>query len=387
MNRAGHDRLAESDHVKCLVVDDREENILALSALLRQPGVEVLAASSGTEALELLLIHDVALAFLDVQMPQMDGFELAELIRGSVRTRDVPLIFVTAGSRDLHRVFKGYESGAVDFLYKPIEPHILKSKADVFFQLYRQRRQLARDLHERTETLRMNEMFVAMLGHDLRNPLSAILASASGLEKHAGGDEMLRKISGRMVSSSKRMSRLIDDMLDLARARLGGGIPLAREPVDLSTLASTVVDELRAAHPDSHLEIASAGSAHGTWDPGRMAQVLSNLMTNALLHGSAAQPVHLAIDGTGDDSVVIRVRNDGRIASEVLPHVFDPFRGGATQRGQGSGLGLGLYIVRQIVLAHGGRIEVEGTDSGHTLVHASLPRSGEGAAPAAAGAA
>ncbi len=172
--------------VKCLLVDDLEENLLALSALLRRDDVEMLLARSGAEALELLLSHDVALALLDVQMPEMDGFELAELMRGSERTRHVPIIFVTAGARDQHRMFKGYESGAVDFLYKPIEPHILRNKADVFFQLYRQKQQLVRELHERTETLRLNEMFTAVLGHDLRNPLSAILdRRASDPARHA----------------------------------------------------------------------------------------------------------------------------------------------------------------------------------------------------------
>src|ERR1700684_312955 len=115
--------------VKCLLVDDLEENLLALSALLSREDVEILQARSGAQALELLLRNDVALAFLDVQMPDMDGFELAELMRGSERTRHVPIIFVTAGARAPHRLFKGYETGAVDFLYKPIEPHILKNKA------------------------------------------------------------------------------------------------------------------------------------------------------------------------------------------------------------------------------------------------------------------
>src|SRR5580692_629411 len=146
-----------SPRVKCLLVDDLEENLLALSALLRREDVEILQARSAAAALELLLVHDVALAFLDVQMPEMDGFELAELMRGSDRTRHIPLIFVTAGAREQHRLFQGYESGAVDFIYKPIEPHILKNKAQVFFQLYRQRVRLAQDLKDRTETLRLNE--------------------------------------------------------------------------------------------------------------------------------------------------------------------------------------------------------------------------------------
>src|SRR5580658_840228 len=158
--------------IKCLIVDDLQENLLALAALLQRDDVAILAARSGSEALELLLVHDFALAFLDVQMPDMDGFELAELMRGSERTRHVPIIFVTAGLRDQYRLFKGYDTGAVDFLYKPIDPHILKSKADVFFQLYRQKQQLACQVDAPTETLRLNELFTAVLGHDLRNPLS-----------------------------------------------------------------------------------------------------------------------------------------------------------------------------------------------------------------------
>ena len=165
--------------VTCLLVDDLEENLLALSALLRNDDVEIVTARSGVEALELLLRHDVALAIVDVQMPDMDGFELAELMRGSERTRHVPLIFVTAGSRDQHRMFKGYDTGAVDFLYKPIEPQILQNKAGVFFQLARQKQQLQQELRERTETLRLNEMFAAVLGHDLRAPLDVMLTASS----------------------------------------------------------------------------------------------------------------------------------------------------------------------------------------------------------------
>ena len=125
--------------VHFLLVDDLEENLLALEGLLRRDGLVLLKARSGPEALELLLTHEVALAFVDVQMPEMDGFELAELMRGTERTRRVPIIFLTAGTPDRQRRFRGYEAGAVDFLTKPIEPHVLCSKADVFFELWRER--------------------------------------------------------------------------------------------------------------------------------------------------------------------------------------------------------------------------------------------------------
>src|SRR3984885_10668027 len=131
-----------------LLVDDRDENLLSLEALLRRDGLVLLRARSGDEALELLLQNDVALALVDVQMPGLDGFELAELMRGNERTRRVPIIFVTAGNADSHRRFRGYEAGAVDFIHKPIETDILRSKAEVFFELYRQRQQIAEQRDE-----------------------------------------------------------------------------------------------------------------------------------------------------------------------------------------------------------------------------------------------
>lgn len=358
--------------VKCLLVDDLEENLLALSALLEQPGVELLTARSGREALELLLVHDVALAFLDVQMPEMDGFQLAELLRGSERTRHIPLIFVTAGAREQYRMFKGYESGAVDFIYKPIEAHILQNKAEVFFQLYRQRQQLALELNDRTETLRLNEMFSALLAHDLRNPLSAILASAHLLQKR-GTDQLSQDTATRIITSGNRMARLIEDMLDLARARLGGGIVVKREPTDVKTLVERVLREHQAAVPERSIESSFDGDLTGLWDPERIAQVASNLIGNAIKHGSPASPVMVQLSGAWD-CVTLVVKNGGSIAPEMQRHLFDPFRGGQRQGGRSEGLGLGLYIVSQIVQAHDGKVEVRTGEGNETSFVVCLPR-------------
>jgi two-component system, sensor histidine kinase and response regulator len=360
--------------IKCLIVDDLEENLLALSALLARDDVEVLTAHSGPAALELLLVHEVALAFLDVQMPDMDGFELAELLRGSERTRHIPLIFVTAGAREKHRMFKGYDSGAVDFIYKPIEPHILKNKADVFFQLYRQRQLLALELNDRTETLRMNEMFSALLAHDLRSPLSAILASAHLLQRRTE-DKAAQETAGRIVASGNRMARMIEDMLDLARARLGGGIIVKRQAADFRALVERVLREHQAAAPDRRIEASYDGDFGGHWDPERIAQVASNLIGNALKHGDSAASVYVELDGTRRDCVTLAVKNGGTIAPDILAHLFDPFRGGQRLSGRGEGLGLGLYIVAQIVQAHDGEVEVKTGDGDVTAFHARIPRS------------
>lgn len=358
--------------VKLLLVDDLPENLLALSALLRRDGVELLEARSGSEALELLLVHPVALALVDVQMPEMDGFELAELMRGSERTRTVPIIFVTAGASDERRIFKGYEAGAVDFLYKPIDPHILRSKVDIFVELAQQRQALARELLEKTETLRMNELFTAMLGHDLRGPLSAIVM-ASLLQEKKATDETARRSAARILESAKHMSRMIADMLDLARVRFAGGIPVRLQACDLRDVVQRTIDEHRIASPGHPIKLKVEGDTAGSWDVTRIAQLASNLIGNAIQHGDAANGIECDIDGTAHDDLVLAVRNAGRIDATLVPHVFDPFRGRDTHRSKGDGLGLGLYIVDRIAQAHGGHVQAR-SDADSTTFRVRLPR-------------
>jgi two-component system, sensor histidine kinase and response regulator len=360
--------------MKCLLVDDLEENLLVLSALLGEQDVELLLARSGNEALELLLSNEVALALVDVQMPGMDGFELAELMRGSERTRNVPIIFVTAGSRDQQRVFQGYDLGAVDFLFKPIEPHILQSKTNVFFELYRQRQQLRQQLTERTETLRTNEMFMAILSHDLRNPLNSMLTGAE-LVRRLTGDEKVLKAVDRIQRSGKRMTEIIESMLDLTRARLGGGITLTLGPCDLGEIAHQVAAEHQPEAPHPGVTVVQDGDLNGVWDRGRLAQVVSNLIGNALSHGEATDPVRVRLDGTASERVCLKVSNAGTMPGSVRARIFDPFSRSPERRSSDNGLGLGLYIVEQIVNAHGGRVWIEDEVEGQTTFTLELPRS------------
>jgi len=358
--------------VKCLVVDDIAENLVALEALLHRDDLLVLQARSGTEALELLLEHgDIALALLDVQMPEMNGFELAEMIRGRERTRHIPLIFITAGSQNIDWQFKGYDAGAVDFLYKPIDPHMLLSKVEVFFTLHRQKRALARELAERTEALRINEMFMAVLSHDLRTPLTSVTL-ASGALVRACTDEKSKALATRILSSARRMDGMIEDLLDLTRIRQHGSLSLQPTALDLGELCAKVVEELRD-HSDREVVLSSAGDLSGSWDGDRLAQVLTNLLGNAQRHGAADQPIGLHLDGTQKGTVRIETSNGGCIPAELLPVLFEPFRGGETKGGRRDGLGLGLYIVQQIVSNHGGSLEVHSADHS-TRFTVTLPR-------------
>src|SRR5450631_1532474 len=330
-----------SEPIKFLLVDDKTENLFALEAIIRREGLEVLLARSGSDALGLLLVHDVSLALLDVQMPVMDGFELAELMRGVERTKRVPIIFVTAGTRDPQRMFKGYESGAVDFLFKPIDPHILKSKADVFFDLARERREVS-------QALRLNEMFVGILGHDLRNPLGALMVGAELLGREIVDEAQLRTVR-RMTAAGHRMTEMIEQLLDLTRARLAGGLGLwcARKHLDLGELVQRAVDELRPTNPDREIVIEADGDCTTWGDPDRLLQLFSNLVGNAVHHGTQGGRVSLGIAG-GEREIVIRIRNGGVIPSELLPAIFEPFRGRTTGSSRPAGLGLGLFISQPI---------------------------------------
>jgi signal transduction histidine kinase len=356
--------------IKVLVVDDIGENLVALTALLRRDGLELLTARSGAEALELLLVHDVSLALLDVQMPEMDGFETAELMRGAERTKHVPIIFVTAGARDPQRVFKGYDTGAVDFLFKPIDPHILRSKVDVFIELARQRQELA-------EALRLNELFVGILGHDLRNPLGAMTVGVELLASQLADDKHLGTLH-RMSAAGRRMTEMIEQMLDLTRSRLAGGLGFvrSRRRLDLRELVQRTFDELRATHPGRELVVDALGDC-ATWgDPERLLQLLSNLVGNALVHGIAGTPIHVRVLG-GDRDLVIEVANQGVIPAELLPTMFEPFQGHGRRSSHSAGLGLGLFISHQIATAHGGDITVRSTDGDGTTFIVELPIAAE----------
>ena len=368
--------MSEVMKARVLIVDDIEENLIALEALLRRiPGIELVQARSGREALEILLVQDVALALLDVNMPEMDGFQLAELMRGAQRTKDVPIIFVTAAAHEPQRVFKGYEIGAVDFLIKPVDPRILKSKVGTLLELYRSKRQLAVQLTELermsgqlTEVLRMQETFVAAINHDLRSPLHTISVGVSLLV-----DESPEKkdVARRVESAIDRMSGMLDQLYDLARTRVGSGIPLDPMPGDMGELVQRVVNEAELRRGNTKLELAMNGDVRGTWDLTRVTRLAANLLANAVTHGDATAPIAVAIDGSDPASLVLVVQNGGVIPSDVLPSIFDPFKRGASSA---KGLGLGLYIVREIASAHGGAVSVTSTTTDGTRFVVRLPR-------------
>lgn len=390
--------MSVQDPSKLLIVDDLPENLRALDALIRGEGRLVYQASSGDEALALMLEHEFALAILDVQMPGMDGFELAELMRGIERTRNIPIVFVSAAGRELNYAFKGYETGAVDFLYKPLDADAVRSKVKVFVTLDQQRRQmqrhmaalersrqeqetLLRELNQTQEelhrSLRMRDEFMSLVAHELRTPLNTLFLEAQmrSLQLKRGTlasikPEQLEVMIRRDERQIKAMIRLIDDMLDVSRMR-SGQLSIRPAQVQLMDLLERVVSDLslQASATGCKLSLQPHPPVQGCWDEFRIEQVVVNLLTNALRYGGG-QPVEVSVQHAGG-TVRIDVRDEGKgIAPSDLERIFEPYERGA-RNGEPKGLGLGLYISRQLALSHGGELRVTskpGEGSTFTLI-------------------
>jgi signal transduction histidine kinase len=221
----------------------------------------------------------------------------------------------------------------------------------------------------------VRDLFLGILGHDLRNPLGAIMMAATVMMGKEGPEWQHSKTAARILSSGTRMDLLISDLLDFTRSRLGNGIPIARTEVDLETVCRQTVDEIAAFHPDRRVNFKASGALRGLWDGDRIAQAMSNLLGHAAQHGSRNSPIDVELRGE-PDQVVLSVHNKGAaIPKRDLADIFDPFRRGDADdsRSSPSSAGLGLYIVQSIVTAHDGMVDVESNEHGTTFT-IRLPR-------------
>ncbi|ATH79773.1 response regulator [Pseudomonas sp. KHPS1] len=386
---------------KVLIVDDLPENLLALRSLIQSDDRTLFQASSADEALSLMLEHEFALAILDVKMPGMNGFELAELMRGTEKTRHIPIIFVSAVGRDMDYAFKGYESGAVDFLHKPLSPFEVRSKVSMFVELYRHRKALSQQLEvleaarreqealltelretqaELQKAVQMRDSFMSIASHELRTPLNGLILDVQlrklRLEQgrtDAFTPDKLHEMIARDERQIRSLSRLIDDMLDVSRIRTGK-LSVIPQPGDLGVLAGNVVEGLAAqfASQGNHIDLQVDGPAPVMMDEFRIEQVLANLLTNALRYGGG-KPVLVRVSSEGE-IVRAEVRDQGMGISEAdQRRVFEQFER-VCDAGVAQGLGLGLFISEQIVQAHGGRIELSSRLGEGSCFSVLLPR-------------
>lgn len=243
---------------------------------------------------------------------------------------------------------------------------------------------LAESVTEYTQELdESKEVFLAVLGHDLRTPLGAIYTAARFMLELGEMEEPHRTLLARVERSATRATKLVGDLLDFTRSRLGGGIPITRAEVDLGRIVRDVVEEVSATHADARIEVDTRVEERGAWDEARLSQALSNLVSNAVQHGAAGTTVHIGISGD-EEQVVIAVHNRGvPIPHDQIDGIFNPMKARtsphtAARAGPSGGLGLGLYIVERIVSAHGGRTQVESSEGSGTTFTVYLPRHARG---------
>lgn len=370
---------ADAERVNLLLVDDQPENLVALEAMLEPLGQNLLRARSGRDALRVLLETDVAVVLLDVRMPEMDGFETAELIRQRDRTRDTPIIFLTAADQSL--AMRGYAVGAVDYIVKPAVADFVRSKVSVFVELAKKtnlltrqaallrarelesrelaeaRAELVADLERKNREL---ESFSYAVSHDLRAPLRRVESFTGALLESAQDrlDETGLHFASRIRESTGHMQELIDALLHLSRVTQAD---LRRLPVDLSELATEAATELRAAEPGREVELTVRPAMMTEGDPRLLRVLYANLMSNAFKFTSGCRParIEVGLQRRGGEIVYFLRDNGAGFDMSYVDRLFGPF-----QRLHSAetfpGTGIGLATVQRIVHRHDGRIWAEG---------------------------
>ena len=369
------------ERVSLLLVDDQEANLSALEAVLEPFGEHLVKARSGREALERLLQHDFAVVLLDVQMPGMSGFDIAALVRARDRTRHTPILFLTAISQTDQDVRRGYELGAVDYVFKPIAPEILRAKVSVFVELHRRRHQEAAAREELARSNRDLEEFAHVVAHDLQAPLRSVTGHLDLLAKRAGGlDEKARHHVDAAVADAERMKSQIRDLLSYARARNREAAP---RTTDAAVVLREVTERLRVPIEESKAEVTHGPLPVLLVDPTELSQVLQNLVENAVkFHRDVPPKVHVTAERQGDHWRFSVADNGIGIASKDAERIFGVFQRLHT-REEFPGTGIGLALCRRLVEHRGGRIWVESKNGAGSTFHFTLPAAAAPASPTA----
>jgi len=377
--------------VPILLVDDQPANLDALEATLSTSGCRFVLARTADEALLALLDQDFAAIVLDVMMPGMSGFDLATMIKRRERTRQVPILFLTARMLDTQDELRGYSVGAVDYLTKPLDPQILRSKIAVFVELFRKRRALSRvnlelqrqiserqrmsdalqranaeletRVGERTaalaEAARRKDEFLAMLAHELRNPLSALRTATEALRLKAPDNPEVQTLQGVFQRQIQQLTRLTNDLLDISRITRDK-LTLQRRQVTVSEIIDCALETVRpfvTKRQQTVNVIVPNGVVHVDGDATRLAQIVANLLDNAARYSSEGSRIDLVAELSGPH-ILIKVRDQGAgIERELLPRIFELFVQGqkAPHSGEG-GLGIGLPLARRLTEMHGGTL-------------------------------
>jgi two-component system sensor histidine kinase/response regulator len=352
---------------KVLLVDDVEANLVALEGILGRMPCDLVRAGSGNEALRLLLKEEFAVMLLDVQMPDMDGYEVAQHARDNPETRHVPVIFVTATHATEESILRGYDTGAFDLLFKPIDPYILRSKVQVFLDLYLGRRRLQAEIAAHKQTLAEVEAFNYSVSHDLRAPLRPLDGFSEALLEDYGDklDDRGRNYLTRIRAAAQRMGQLIDDLLELSRVSRAD---LRRQPLDLTSLVGAIVADIQADQAAGEREFVCAPGLRVSADARLLRIALENLLRNAWKFTARAAQPRIEFGCTpANEAPIYFVRDNGvGFDPTYASKLFQPFQ--RLHTAEFAGTGIGLAIVDRIVRRHEGRIWGESApDAGATV--------------------
>jgi phosphoserine phosphatase RsbU/P len=365
----------EERPMRLLLVEDNAGDARLIQEELKDVDAarfNVLHVERMVQAEKALAEQSADVVLLDLSLP--DGHGLGNISRLLQAGPSVPLVVLT-GTDDERLAVQAVHQGAQDYLVKgQVTGPLLVRALRYAIERKRVEEGLKREEAQR-QTALFREQFLAILGHDLRNPLQAISGNADLLLRYGGLAEPQRKAVNRISISADRMARMINDVLDFTRARLGGGYPVTRARVNLHEVLRQVVEELEVAHAQRRFELSLTGNGWGEWDADSIAQAASNLVGNAVQYSPEDTPVSVAVQDEGA-GIRVEVHNEGvPIPEERLPYVFDPFvRGTEGASKARTGLGLGLYITHEIVRAHGGLLRVTSTAEEGTRFSMTLPR-------------
>ncbi|HXJ59916.1 MAG TPA: response regulator [Verrucomicrobiae bacterium] len=367
--------------VDILLVDDKPENLAALESILDGPEYRLTKARSAQEALLALISTDFALIVLDIRMPDTSGLELAQIIKGRKRTKDIPIIFLTAHYAEDEQVLSGYSAGAVDYLTKPINPGILKSKVEVFAELFRKTKALNeanRNLNRRNEELQAAnqelEAFSYTVSHDLRAPLRHVNGYVEMLREHAEPtlDPTSRRYLDLIQQSAAKLGDLIDHFLGFAHM---GRTALSIAPVNMNDIVRQAIDALQPETAGRDIQWSMAELPQVQADPTMIRQVWTNLLSNAVKYTRDRAPAHIEIGVERPKSreYLFYVRDNGvgfdmRYAGRLFG-IFQRLHPDT----QFAGTGIGLANVRRIIKRHGGRTYAEGTVNAGAKISFTLP--------------
>jgi signal transduction histidine kinase len=342
-----------------LIVDDNPANLLSLEAILEDPGLEFIRAASGEAALEATLGTRPALIILDVQMPGMNGFEVARLLRNLERTKGIPIIFVTATHREEKFTFEGFESGAVDYLFKPLNPVVVKSKVRVFVELHQKTMRLESMVRELSLVNRELESFSYAVSHDLKAPVRGIIGFAEELGRSlaAGEYESCAHYSSRIAAAGERMNHLINSMLDLAKVTQ---LPLSKAEVDVSAIVQHICEELKQDREMRAAEVRIPPGCRTFGDAKLLEIALWNLLDNAFKFTSKRENPRIEFGITENEGeTVFFVRDNGAgFRMESADRLFGTFQR-LHDESEFAGTGVGLATVQRIIHRHNGRIWAE----------------------------